>query len=224
MCVAQSNAQQFIYGIHAGYTQIKYAFPSEKDRFHASDIEPFNTFKVGISGHYAVTPLFRVGTGLEYMAIRGENNGGRIGRVLVNPNSQGQLTFEVDNSFLVVPVGFNLQMLGDKKLRPTLSGALQFFKSLQQNINLSIEPDEPDPSYEEVSTVIDDDTKSSYFGTRLGAGLTTSLSEGRELSLMLVRHFNVSRYELSDPIMGSFEKHQISFNMWEISLGFTMGF
>ena len=223
-CFVQSHAQQFNYGIHAGYTQIKYAFPVEKDRFHASDIQPFNALKVGISGQYAVTSLFRVGTGLEYMAVSGEKNGGSIGRVLVNPNSQGELHFKVDNTFLIVPVGFNLQMFGDKRVRPTLSGALQFFKPLNQNITIRIEPDDPDPSYEEVRTVIDGDTKSSYFGTRFGAGVTASLTEGRELSLMLVRHLNVSRYELSDPIMGSFEKHQIVFNMWEISLGFTMGF
>jgi len=215
------SAQKFLYGVNVGYATVKYSFPVEKDRYYTSDIDPFNTVKVGASVQYALSGNIRFGTGLQYMSIKGKNDGGKIQGRIVNPNGDGNLTFDVNNSFLVFPVEFTI-LLSDKKIRPALSGGLQFFKALDQNIIIHIEPSDPDPYFDEVSTEIDKDARSSYFGAKLGAGAVFSASEKHEFSLMIFRNFNKSRYDTGDQINGVFEKHEIAFNMWEVAFGWNL--
>lgn len=214
--IVHASAQRFSYGLNVGYTQIKYSFPVEKNRYHTSDIQPFNTLKGGAFIHYSVTNLLRIGTGLEYLSVKGSNDGGNIQRSLANPNSEGRMQFGVDNSFLILPVGFQLH-ISNGNIRPLLSGAMNFFKALDQSIQISIDPEDYDPFYEKVGTTIDDETESSYFGARIGGGIAFSALKDHEFSLLISRHFNVSRYELGDPTKGIFEKHEIRFNMWEFS-------
>ena len=219
---AHASAQKFSYSVNLGYTHVKYSFPVEKDRYHTADMQPFNATKAGASVHYSVTSSFRIHTGLEFMSVKGSKDGGDVQRSLVNPNSKGRMQFDVKNSLLILPVGFQLY-LRSGKVRPLISSAMNFFKALDQNVRIEIDPQEYDPSYERVSTSIDDDTKSSYFGARLGAGVSFYPGDKHEISLLLNRHFNVSRYELSDPANGSFEKHEIRFNMWEVAIAWTFG-
>lgn len=214
----ETSAQQFHYGINAGYTTTKYFFPVERDWYHPADIEPLNTWKVGASIHYAISSNFRINSGMQYMSIKGKSEGGDLGRRLVNPNSEGSLTFDVANSFLIFPAEFQVIFLQNSFVKPSICAGLNIFKALDQNILISITPRDPDPAYEEVKSEINNKTKSSYFGGRLGAGVIASANERHEWSLMIYRNFNKSRYEMSDAINGDFEKHEINFNMWEISL------
>lgn len=221
MPLSEISAQNFRYGLNAGYSRVKYSFPVDRDRYHTADIAPVGAFKAGASVQYLLTKSFRIGTGLEYMTINGSVDGGHIERSLTNPNSEGQMLFEVKNSFITLPVGFQVLIRPDESVRPFLSGGMNFYKALKQNIGIYITPDDPDPFYEEVSTTIDKDTESSYFGARLGVGVAFSTLGDHELSLVVNRHFNTSRYELSDPVNGVFEKHEIRFNTWELALAWT---
>ena len=104
---------------------------------------------------------------------------------MVNPNSEGSLTFDVNNSFLIFPAEFQVIFLQNSFIRPSICAGLNLFKTLEQNITISITPDDPDPAYEEVKSEVDKQTKSSYFGGRLGAGVIASGSERHEWSLMI---------------------------------------
>lgn len=221
--IVHASAQKFSYGLNVGYAQIKYSFPVENNRYHASDIQPFSSVKGGAYVLYSLTNSFRISTGVEYLSVTGSNDGGNIRGSMANPNSEGRMQFGVDNSFLILPVGFQLH-LGSGSVRPLLSGAMNFFKALNQDIQISIEPEDYDPFYEKVSSTIDEETTSSYFGARIGGGVSFSGINDHEFSLLVSRHFNVSRYELGDRINGVFEKHEIHFNMWELGLAWTFNF
>jgi hypothetical protein len=221
-CYFTASAQHISYGVNVGYSHIKYSFPVENDRYHTSDIEPFNSLKAGGSVYYSVTKSFRIGTALQYMAIKGKNNGGTMKGSAVFPNSSGELEFTVDNAFLILPVEFQLLPSTKGSIRPVFTAALNFFKPLKQNMLIHIIPDEPDPYYDEVRTEVDDNTKSSYFGARLGGGAVYPAGEKHEVSLMVFRNFNKSRYEMSDPMKGSFEKHEINFNGWDVTFAWIL--
>jgi hypothetical protein len=214
----ESPAQGFHYGINIGYGIAKYSFPVEQDWYHPADFEPLNTLNAAGSIHYAVSSSFRINSGIQYTSIKGQSKGGNIGRRLVNPNSEGSVSLDVNNSFLIFPAAFQVILLPKSFIKPSFCAGLNFFKPLDQNIVISITPRDPDPAYEEVKSEITNKTKSSYFGGRLGAGVIASVSDQHEWSLMVYRNFNKSRYEMSDAINGDFEKHEINFNMWEISL------
>ena len=217
---AHTSAQKFTYSLNAGYTQIKYSFPVEKDRYHTSDIQPFSALKGGASVHYLLSNALRLQTGLEYISVEGTRDGGHVQRTLANPNSGGRMQFDIKNSFLIIPVGFQLY-LGGQGIRPFMSGAMNFFKP---NIHIEIEPEEYDPFYEKVSTTVVKSTKNSAFGARVGVGVSFSAFATHEISLALNRHFNLSRYDLGDRINGIFERHEIRFNMWEVGVVWTFDF
>jgi hypothetical protein len=221
-CYFTASSQHISYAVNVGYSHIKYSFPIENDRYHTSDIEPFNSLKAGGSVYYSLTRSFRLGTGLQYMAIKGKNDGGRMKGSAVFANSTGDLEFTVDNAFLILPVEFQLMPSSEKSIKPVFTAALNFFKPLKQNMLIHIVPDEPDPYYDEIKTEIDKDTKSSYFGARLGGGALYAAGEKHEVSLMVFRNFNKSRYETSDPYKGSFEKHEINFNGWDVTLAWVL--
>lgn len=216
-----TSAQKFQYGLNAGFASVKYSFPVEQDRYHTAEIEPFNTMKVGGSFFYALTNAVRIGSGLQFLSIKGKNDGGNIRNRFVNPNGDGRLSFDVDNAFLILPVEFQATLADKYLVKPVISAGLNFFKALDQNIRIHIEPDNPDPYYEEVTSEISDNTPSSYFGARLGGGILLPAGQAHEVYLMIFRNFNKSRYELSDPIQGVFEKHEINFHMWELALGWN---
>ena len=220
---AQAPAQKFSYGLNAGYTQIKYSFPVEKNRYHTSSIQPLSAVKGGATVHYSISNSLRLVTGLEYVSVKGSADGGDMPQSMANPNSEGRMQFDVDNSHFIIPIGFQLHF-GSGNVRPFASAAMNVFKILDQNINITVEPEEYDPSYEKVGTTIDKTTESSYFGARLSGGISFSAIKHHEFSLLLSRHFNVSRYELGDPIKGIFEKHEIRFNMWELALAWNLNF
>lgn len=221
-CDFAASSQQFAYGVNVGYSHIKYSFPIEDDRYHTSDIEPFNSVKAGGSVYYSVSSSFRMGTGLHYMAIKGKKEGGTIKGSAMIPNSGGKLEFTVDNAFLILPFDFQLLFSSKGLIKPVFTAGLNFFKPLKQNMLIHIIPAEPNPYYNEYKTEVDDDTKSSYFGARLGGGALYAAGENHEVSLMVFRNFNKSRYERSDPMKGSFEKHEINFNGWDVTLAWTL--
>jgi hypothetical protein len=66
-------------------------------------------------------------------------------------------------------------------------------------------------------------TESSYFGFKAGLGVIVSAADKHEVGLMLIRQLNKSRYTASDVIQAEFDKHEITFNTWEICLSYTFG-
>lgn len=219
--VSQSCAQRFRYGVNASYTSTKYSFPVSSDAYHEADIEPFTAPKAGASVQLLVSDVFRIGTGVQYVAFSGTKSGGRIKGDLANPNSSGELTFKADNSFIVFPVEFTLVFAEGKKIRPTVSAGGNFHSLIKQEMLVTVTPTTVNPYYESVQTEMNKSQPHDFFGFFLGGGVTVPVSR-HEFSLMLNYRMNTCRFEVRNASRGDSEKHEMKFNMLDFTLGYSI--
>ena len=216
-------SQRFRYGLNFGFTSVKYSFPVSSDDYHNAEIEPFSSPTGGASVQFLVNESFRIGTGVQYISVNGKRDGGQIKGSLANPNSSGELNFEVNNSFLVLPEQFTVVLLKNSKVKPILSGGLNFFIPLKQDMLIEIVPATVNPFYPTKRAEINKDTPHEYFGFFIGTGITVPVNS-HEVSLLLNYRRNTSRYTIKDAVMAAPEKHEIRFTMLEVSLGWNFGF
>jgi hypothetical protein len=220
LALADVSAQQFRYGVNFALSNGTYTFPVEGDRFHKAKFKNINSKTVGASVQFT-TKSFRFGSGVRFMSVTGEGNGGYIKWTGQNPNGTGESMVDVNNTYLVLPVDFQIVFMQKSRFRPLLSAGVNFFKPLKKDLHIWIDPDQMNEFYEEVRIDVDKDIRSAYFGFEVGTGVVTAFDK-HEVGLSLTRNFNKARYTIANnPNGGDFEKHEVNLNSWEVCLFYT---
>jgi len=213
-------SQKFAYGLHVGYVRTVYSFPVKSDDYNSADIAPFYSPSLAMSIHFLALKSFRIGTGIQYLSISGAKDAGQVPGNFGNPNSKGRLLFNIDNSYLIFPVDFLVILSHQARVKPVLSAGINFFVPLLQSISLQVAPETINSFYPTVETTIDKNTPNQYFGFYIGSGFILPISH-HELVLLLKYKSNTSRYTIKNAFLADPEKHEIKFNMIELSLGWN---
>ena len=211
------SGQHLRYGLNFSFNSIQHNYPVEGTRYYNVSLKPVMATKLGASVAFEYRS-FRLGTGLQYMSVESKQDGGYIKTGSMAGNAQ----FQVANKFLIFPVDFQLLLSTKWKVKPVVQAGLNIFKVMETSYSIHIVPDEAHSHLPIVGGGTEDKRRSRFHGARVGAGAAISPFGNHEFAVLLFRNFNKSRYSLTDANKAKYEKHEISFNAWEVALAWTM--
>lgn len=219
-----SVAQKLRYGVHVSYSSVKYSFPGEKPYTKPyADIKTnaFPSVGIGASLYLQFSESVRFGSGLQYNKISGEFGPEHIEVPSLNSNYTGDMTIEVDNSYIMIPIEFVCILSRKLKVQPFLAGGLSFPIASSHQIVLNVVPDEPDPGEEMYHNEIAKDQVDEPRGAVIGVGAIVPFKNSSELMFRLNYRPNSNIY-VGTVANGAPENRKLKFNMLEFSIGFSM--
>ncbi len=164
---------------------------------------------------------FRVATGLNYLITKGKTDPVFVGRNLINSNTTGYFTMDVNSSFLQIPIEMNIVLSQKWKVKPFLATGLNLYIPLKQYYFAQIEPTDPTPFYSTVEKTITEGTECR--GVFIGTGADIPLSEKRDLEVRL--NYRANSFFYQTPLLGTgvvSESRRMKFNILEISVGVSI--
>ncbi len=216
-----SFSQKFQYGFQFGFSKIQYSFPDKSDPYKEADIKPFPLFHLGTTLQLMISETFRIGTGVHFLKAKGKSDEVYVRGKYSNPNSEGYLTLDIDNSYLMFPLEFIYLISKKAKIRPLISAGLNFYKPLGQSFIFDVVPkEEPNPFYDLVHSEIKKEDLSQLNGFLIGTGVIIPVKSKTELIFRINYRLNNSFYRSTIPKIST-ELRSAKFKILEFSLGYA---
>ncbi len=161
---------------------------------------------------------FRIGTGLNFLVMKGKTKPVAVGKDLLNTNTTGDFTLDVNNSYLQIPLDFIVTLTQKTKIKPFLTGGLNFHIPLKESFFAKIDPINPTPYYGKLEAQFGNGKE--YRGLFVGSGIIIPFNEKREMEVRLAYRSTIFFYEtLVLGSGGTVSKRPLKFNIIELSIG-----
>ncbi len=169
----------------------------------------------------AMSKSFRIGTGLNYLRMKGKTDPVFVDKDLLNTNTTGDFTLDVNSTYLQVPFEFIVTLTQKWKIKPFLMGGLKLYIPLKENYFAKIEPVNPTPYYGRVEATINQGKE--YRGLFIGSGMILPLNKNREMEIRLSYLANNFFYETQVPGTATVtQESTFRFKILELSVGVSI--
>lgn len=206
---------------HLFYGGVSYTYDESDYLRQTINTTSIPTYGIQTSIRFALSENFPVATGLNYLVTKGTTDPVFVGRNLINSNTTGNFTLEVNSTFLQIPIELNVILTQKWKIKPFLSTGLNLYIPLKQYYFAQITPTNPTTFYPTVEKTINEGTE--YRGFFIGSGAEIPLNEKRDLEIRLSYRANSFFYQT--PLLGTgvvSESRKMKFNILELSVGVSI--
>lgn len=211
-----SLSQEFKFFAHAFYGSSTFEFKDTSEPYANYKLSAVPIYGLQTSVNLMMTNSFGMGSGINYMKMKGATDPVFIDSRLINPNATGDFTFEVNSSYLQIPIEFTLVMTQKWRAKPFLAAGLSFFIPLNESYLAKIDPTDPSNLYSTFETEVKESNE--IWGFTIGLGTLISL-RGNEMSVRFNYRINSLNYEdgISNILL---EQRVLKFNTIEFAVGF----
>ncbi len=216
--ITQSCGQEIKVMGHVFYGGASFIY-NEDDYLHQKiKTSSIPAYGIQTSVQIVLSKGFRIGSGLNYIAMKGKTDPVFVDKDLLNTNTTGDFTLDVNSTYLQVPFEFIVTLTQKWKIKPFLVGGLNFYIPLKESYFVKIDPVVSTPYYGTVETEITEGTE--YRGFLIGTGVILPLNEKREMEIRLSYQPSSFFYPAEVPgTAGVMEKRNLKFNIIALSIG-----
>lgn len=211
-----SLSQEFKFYAHAFYGTSTFEFKDTSEPYANYKLSAVPIYGLQTSVNLMLTNSFGMGSGINYIKMKGATDPVYIDSRLINPNATGDFTFEVNSSYLQIPIEFTMIMTQKWKAKPFLAAGLSFYIPLSESYLAKIDPTSPSDLYPTFETEVKESNE--ILGFTIGLGTLIALKKN-EVSVRINYRINSLNYEdgISNILL---EQRVLKFNTIEFAVGF----
>ncbi len=214
-------AQKFRFLGHVFYGGASFVYDENQYLNQTIKTNAIPAYGIQTSVQFVISESFRIGTGLNYLRMKGKTEPVFVDKNLLNTNSTGDFTMDVNSSYLQVPFEFLVTLAQKWKIKPFLVGGLKLYIPLKEYYFAKIDPVTPSPYYRKIEATINQGKE--YRGLFIGSGIILPLNKNREMELRLSYLANSFFYETIVPGTTTVtEESSLKFKILELSVGISL--
>lgn len=209
--------QEFKFYVHTYYGSSNYEFKDTNEPFARNKVSAVPIYGLQTSVNLMFSKSFGMGTGINYLRMKGATDPVFIDSGLINPNSTGNFTLDVNSTYLQIPVEFTIIITQKWKVKPFVVAGLNSYIPLKESYTTKMDPLNPSDIYPTFGSEID--KTSEIRGFVVGLGALVSLPAEKELSFRFNYRLNSLNYNAGIKNILS-EERVMKFNTIELAVGF----